>query len=138
MFVKEVEIVMFSSGHLPDATQDRSQSPQFPSNTSLVASSTLVAHQGCPFCESFLVQVLYITPEYTNGNTHSRNVQDIGISIVEILWLMKKIIENIDEMSQKSLPKGVSLMTGVLNAGISASSVMVWHIGISGMIQLPG
>ena len=77
MFVKEDEIVIFSSGHLPDATQDRSQSPQFPSNTSLVASSTLVAHQGCPFCESFLVQVLYITPEYTNGNTHSMNVQDI-------------------------------------------------------------
>ena len=100
MCVKEVEIVMFSSGHLPDATQDRSQSPQFPSNTSLVASSILVAHQGCPFCESFLVQVLYITPEYTNGNTHSMNVPDIGFSIVEILWLMKIIIENFDEMSQ--------------------------------------
>ena len=137
MFAKEVEIVMFSSGHLPDATQDRSQSPQFPSNTSLVASSTLVAHQGCPFCESFLVQVLYITPEYTNGNTHSRNVPDIGISIVEIFWLKssKTLMKN---HKTKSLPKGVSLMTGVLNAGISASSVMVWHIGISGMIQLPG
>ena len=85
MFVKEVEIVMFSSGHLPDATQDRSQSPQFPSNTSLVASSTLVAHQGCPFCESFLVQVLYITPEYTNGNTHSRNVEIFGLISLKYL-----------------------------------------------------
>ena len=85
MFAKEVEIVMFSSGHLPDATHDRSQSPQFPSNTSLVASSTLVAHQGCPFCESFLVQVLYITPEYTNGNTHSRNVEIFGLISLKYL-----------------------------------------------------
>ena len=89
MFVKEVEIVMFSSGHLPDATQDRSQSPQFPSNTSLVASSTLVAHQGCPFCESFLVQVLYITPEYTNGNTHSMNVQIFGLISLKYLGRRK-------------------------------------------------